>query len=50
VTLGNLPWIAVAATQAGFTARLTRAAVLDALADDYNQTARAKGLTQRHTF
>jgi len=45
-----LPWIAVAATQAGLTARLTRAAVLDALGEDYIQTARAKGLTQRRIF
>ncbi len=29
-----LPWIAVAATQAGLTARLTRAAILDALGED----------------
>jgi peptide/nickel transport system permease protein len=30
-----LPWIAVAATQAGVTARLTRTAVLDVLGEDY---------------
>lgn len=39
-----LPWIAIAATQVGVTARLTRAAVLDVLGEDYIQTAHAKGL------
>ena len=39
-----LPWIATAATQVGATARLTRAAVLDVLREDYIQTAHAKGL------
>jgi peptide/nickel transport system permease protein len=42
-----LPWIAVAATQAGVTARLTRAAVLDVLGEDYIRIARAKGLAER---
>ena len=45
-----LPWIAVAATQAGATARLTRSAVLDALGEDYIRTARAKGLASRRVF
>jgi peptide/nickel transport system permease protein len=40
-----LPWIAIVATQAGATARLTRSAVLDALGEDYIQTAYAKGLS-----
>lgn len=39
-----LPWIAIAATQVGVTARLTRSAVLDVLGEDYIQTAHAKGL------
>lgn len=45
-----LPWIAVAATQAGVTARLTRTAVLDVLGEDYLRTAHAKGLTERYIF
>lgn len=45
-----LPWIAVAATQAGVTARLTRSAVLDALGEDYIRTARAKGLPAERVF
>jgi peptide/nickel transport system permease protein len=45
-----LPWIAVAATQAGVTARLTRTAVLDVLGEDYLRTAHAKGLAERHIF
>ncbi len=40
-----LPWIAIVATQAGASARLTRAAMLDVLGEDYILTARAKGLT-----
>ncbi len=40
-----LPWIAIVATQAGATARLTRSAVLDVLSEDYVLTAHAKGLT-----
>ena len=39
-----LPWIAIAATQVGATARLTRSAVLDVLGEDYIRTAHAKGL------
>jgi peptide/nickel transport system permease protein len=42
-----LPWIAIAATQAGATARLTRAAVLDVLGEDYIRTAHAKGVPPR---
>jgi peptide/nickel transport system permease protein len=45
-----LPWIALAAAQAGLTARLTRTATLDVLAEDYIQTARAKGLSRRRVF
>jgi len=45
-----LPWIAVAATQAGATAKLTRSAVLDVLAEDYMRTARAKGLDEQRIF
>ncbi|MGA3154423.1 MAG: ABC transporter permease [Streptosporangiaceae bacterium] len=42
-----LPWIAVAASQAGITARLTRSGILDILGEDYIRTARAKGLPRR---
>jgi peptide/nickel transport system permease protein len=45
-----LPWIAVAATQAGVTARLTRTAVLEVLGEDYLRTAHAKGLAEREIF
>jgi peptide/nickel transport system permease protein len=41
-----LPWIALAATQAGLTARLTRSTVLEVLSEDYVRTARAKGLSR----
>ncbi|TMF96630.1 MAG: ABC transporter permease [Chloroflexi bacterium] len=42
-----LPAIALALPQVGFVARIVRASVLDALAQDYVRTAWAKGLTQR---
>jgi peptide/nickel transport system permease protein len=42
-----LPWIAIAATQAGVTARLTRSSILEVLGEDYIRSARAKGLAQR---
>ena len=45
-----LPWIAIAATQAGATARLTRSAVLDTVGEDYVRTARAKGLAEREVI
>ncbi|MGO9081985.1 MAG: ABC transporter permease [Streptosporangiaceae bacterium] len=45
-----LPWIAVAAGQAGVTARLVRAGILDVLGEDYIRTARAKGLAGRRVF
>jgi peptide/nickel transport system permease protein len=45
-----LPWIALAATQAGLTARLTRTSVLEVLSEDYVRTARAKGLSTRRVI
>jgi peptide/nickel transport system permease protein len=45
-----LPWIAVAGTQAGTTARLTRASVLEVLGEDYTRAGRAKGLTRDRLF
>jgi peptide/nickel transport system permease protein len=42
-----LPWIAIAAGQAGVTARLSRAGILEVLGEDYIRTARAKGLAGR---
>jgi peptide/nickel transport system permease protein len=45
-----LPWIAVAATQVAVTARITRSAILDVLAEDYIRTARAKGLAWNRIF
>ena len=45
-----LPWIAVAATQVGATARLTRASVLDVLGEDYIRAANAKGLGSRRVI
>jgi peptide/nickel transport system permease protein len=45
-----LPWIAVAATQVGTTARLTRASVLEVMGEDYIRAERAKGLTAERLF
>ena len=45
-----LPWIAVAATQVGVTARLTRDSVLGVLGEDYIRTAYAKGLPPRRVI
>lgn len=45
-----LPWIAIAATQVGGTARLTRAAVLDVIGEDYVRTAHAKGVSGERVF
>ncbi len=45
-----LPWIALAAAQAGLTARLTRSIVLEVRGEDYIQTAYAKGLSTRRVF
>lgn len=42
-----LPAIALALPQAGILTRVTRAAVLDVLDEDFVRTARAKGLTRR---
>jgi peptide/nickel transport system permease protein len=41
-----LPWIAIALSQAGMTARLVRSGVLDALGEDYIRAARAKGISE----
>jgi peptide/nickel transport system permease protein len=45
-----LPWIAVAATQVGATARVTRASVLDVLGEDYIRSAHARGLASRRVL
>ena len=45
-----LPWIAIAATQVGVTAKLTRNCVLETLGEDYIRTAHAKGLPKRRVF
>ena len=45
-----LPWIAVAATPVGATARLTRSSVMDVLGEDYVRAAYAKGLTGSRVF
>ena len=45
-----LPWIAIAATQVGATARLTRSSVMDVLGEDYIRAAYAKGLPGRQVF
>lgn len=42
-----LPAVTVGVSSAAFIARITRGAVLEALAQDYVRTARAKGLAQR---
>ena len=45
-----LPWIAVAATQVGATARLTRSSIMDVMSEDYVRAAHAKGLAGRRVF
>jgi peptide/nickel transport system permease protein len=45
-----LPWIAIAAGQAGVTARLARTGILEVLGEDYIRTARAKGLAARRVL
>ena len=45
-----LPAVALALPQASILARVMRSALLDALAEDYVRTARAKGLTRRATL
>jgi peptide/nickel transport system permease protein len=42
-----LPWIALAAAQAGLTARVTRTAIIEAAGEDYVRTAQAKGQSRR---
>ncbi len=42
-----LPWLTIALVTAATYTRLTRAAMLDVLGEDYIRTARAKGLTER---
>ena len=42
-----LPWFTLALVSAAAYTRLTRAAMLDVLGEDYIRTARAKGLTER---
>lgn len=42
-----LPAVSLALTEAAILARVTRAAVLDTLGEDYVRTARAKGLSRR---
>jgi peptide/nickel transport system permease protein len=42
-----LPWIAIALSQAGMTARLVRSGILETLGEDYIRTAQAKGLSRR---
>jgi Binding-protein-dependent transport system inner membrane component len=43
-----LPWIALAAAQAGLTARVTRTAIIVAAGEDYVRTAQAKGMSRRY--
>ena len=45
-----LPWIAVAATQVGVTARMTRASVLDVLGEEYIRGAYARGIDGRRVL
>ncbi|MHB1818741.1 MAG: ABC transporter permease [Streptosporangiaceae bacterium] len=45
-----LPWIAIAATQVGMTARLARGSMLEVLGEDYVRTARANGVLARRVF
>jgi peptide/nickel transport system permease protein len=45
-----LPWLSLALTAAAAYARLTRAAMLDVLGEDYIRTATAKGLTPRRVI
>jgi len=45
-----LPWLSLALTAAAAYARLTRAAMLDVLGEDYIRTATAKGLTRRRVI
>jgi peptide/nickel transport system permease protein len=42
-----LPWLTLAVSFAAFYSRMTRAAMLDAMGEDFVRTARAKGLSER---
>ena len=42
-----LPWVTIALVTAAAYSRLTRAAMLDVLGEDYIRTARSKGLSER---
>ncbi|MCB9149162.1 MAG: ABC transporter permease [Caldilineaceae bacterium] len=45
-----MPILVLAAANVGYIARLMRSSMLEVLSQDYMQTARAKGLTQRRTI
>ena len=45
-----LPWFSIALVTGAVYARLTRAAMLDALGEDYIRTARAKGISERRVI
>jgi peptide/nickel transport system permease protein len=45
-----LPWVTLAAVQAGFYSRVLRANMIDAMGKDYVRTARAKGLSERRVM
>jgi peptide/nickel transport system permease protein len=42
-----MPWVTLALSFAAFYSRMTRAAMLDAMGEDFVRTARAKGLSDR---
>ncbi len=45
-----LPWVTLAVVQIGFYSRVLRSNMLDAMAEDYVRTARAKGLSERQVM
>ena len=45
-----LPWITLALVSAATYTRLTRGSMLDVMNEDYIRTARAKGLSERHSL
>jgi peptide/nickel transport system permease protein len=45
-----LPWVTLAVIQIGFYSRVLRSNMLDAMAEDYVRTARAKGLSERQVM
>src|SRR5260221_3798574 len=45
-----LPWVTLAVVQIGFYSRVLRSNMLDAIAEDYVRTARAKGLSERQVM